>query len=392
MDAIRFGVIGTGARTNSIINNLMKDKEKRADIVAICDNYPPVLEKYEKLIKNKLNHDVKKYTDYKELLDNGDVDAVIIGTPDFLHHEMAVAAFNAKKHVFLEKPVGINLEQMINIVRAAKKSGKILEVGYVLRYTPFYNGIRKIVQSQEIGRTLFVNALEEYYGAFHFYRGWWRFRKNVGGIMIQKICHDMDLWHWIFGKPKKIVAFESLMEFKPGNWESSAKNCSECDNHCPYYITDAINSRTRSDECVYNGDHDISDNTQILIQFENGMNMNMGMNFFNSRGQSDRFIRIVGSKAEITGRLSEGMVRIDPRFKEQGAKYLQLSSIQGDGHAGGDEVQVIEFINALTENREAKAGIESAYWSSIMIMGAQLSADTGKIIDIDELTRKYPFP
>mgnify|MGYP006289235495 CR=1 FL=1 len=385
------GIIGTGARAG-LVRTLMKDEEKRGDIIALCDVNPDAINKFEKMVENGLGHGTANYENYQELLDNPDVDAVLISTPDHLHHEIATAAFKAKKHVFLEKPVGINLDQMIDIVRAAKNSGKIMEIGYVLRYAPFYVGMKHVIDEGEIGNPLFVQALEEYYGAYHFYRGWWKKKENTGGIMVQKICHDMDLHCWMFGKPKKVVAFENLMDFKPGGWDSDAMTCDECTNHCPYFVN-AEGSRTNSNECVYNDPHEISDNTQILVQFESGLNLSMGMNFFNSYGQSDRHWRVVGSKAEITGKLSDGMFRIDYRHDKslKDTKYLKFSPATG-GHGGGDDVQILEFLKGVDEGHEAKAGVESAYWSSILIMSAQMSADQGKIIDIDEITRKYPFP
>lgn len=391
--AIRFGVIGCGGRAESLTRTLITDK--RGDLIAICDIDQEQLDHYEKMVQSNLGHSTTQYIDYKELLDNPDIDAVIIATPDNFHNEMAVYAFKKKKHVFLEKPVGIHLDQMVNILKAAKASGKLLEIGYVLRYTPFYQGIRQLVQGGEIGNPLTADALEQYYGAFHFYRGWWKSKENNGGIMVQKICHDMDLWYWIFGKPKKIVAFESLMDFKPGGWDSDAVTCNDCTNHCPYYISPeaAPHSKTKSNECVYNDPHIITDNCNVLVQFESGMTISQGMNFVGAKTKSDRFLHVVGSKAEISGWLGENAVRFDARHGfERDVKYLQFSNPGADGHGGGDTVQIIQFLNAVVEGHEALAGKESAYWSSIMIMGAQMSADQGRVIDVKDLVAKFPFP
>jgi predicted dehydrogenase len=369
----------------------MKDKEKRGDVVALCDTRPDALERYEKIVNLHLGHGTKHYTDFNQMLEDPGIDAVIISTPDYLHHYMAVEALNNGKHVFLEKPVGVNLEQMVDVLRAAKESKKILEIGYVLRYSPFYIQMKEIIDSGKIGRPMFVQAMEEYYGAYHFNRGWWRKKANTGGIMVQKICHDMDLHCWMFGKPVRVAAFDSINEFKPGGWDSDAKVCSECKNRCPYYCTKA--SRTYSDECVYNGDHDVADNAQVIVEFENGVNLSMGMTFFNSHGQDDRHWKVIGSKGEISGRLSEQLLRFDKRFDNTGTKsFLYQCAPPSDGHGGGDEIQMIEFLNALSENREAKAGLKSAYWSSVLVMAAQLSADSGEVVYIEDVVAQYPFP
>ncbi len=187
MAKFNFGVIGTGARSGSLTSTLMRDKEKRGDVVALCDIRPEALDHYEKIVQSHLGHGTKHYSDSRQLIMDPNVDVVIISTPDYLHHMMAVDAFNAGKHVFLEKPVGVNLDQMHDILRAARASGKTLEVGYVLRYSPFYISMKEIIDTGKIGRPLFVTALESYYGAYHFNRGWWRKNANTGGIMVQKI-------------------------------------------------------------------------------------------------------------------------------------------------------------------------------------------------------------
>lgn len=396
-----FGIIGVGGRGGNTARALMKDREKRGDIVAICDLNPIALDNYETHVKKYLGHGCKKYSDYKELIKDPNVNVVVISVPDQFHHEMALAACEAKMHIFLEKPVGTNLDQMLDIVRAAKKNwdenGKILEIGYVLRYSPFYVKIKDILENEIIGRTLYADMLEFYYGgAGVFWRNWWRLRKNVGGVMIQKICHDLDLCYWFFGQPKSVVAFESNMEFKPGNWDSEATYCSECKNHCPYY-TKPNKDRFHVDYCMYNTDKtgaDIADNAQILIQFESGLNLSLGMNFLSSKAQDGRFVRIIGSKAEITGKIEEQMLRIDPRHDHSKTQsyYIETMKEASDGHGGGDTVQVIEFLDALDAGKESKAGLKSAYWSSMLVMGAQLSADEGRVIHMNELMKKYPNP
>ena len=391
------GVIGTGSRSGSIGRNLVKDKRNLADIVAICDVRPSAIESYERKVVETLGHTCKHYTDYQEMLRDRGVDIVIISTPDYMHYIMALDAIHAGKHVFLEKPVGLYLDQMIEIITAAKESGKILEIGYVLRYSPFYAKIKEMLDNGDIGRPMFAQALEEYKGAYHFNRGWWRKKRNTGGIMVQKICHDFDLFTWMFGVPKRVSAFTSINEFKPGNWDSDAKYCSKCENHCSYYVSNhGLNTRTYSDECVYNSDHDVADNAQIIMEFENGVNLSMGMVLgFNSPAQDDRFFKIIGSTAEISGQLSDQSVQFDPRFpedEEEGSFHIKFGQDAAGGHGGGDQHQIIEFIEAISEGRESKAGLQAAYWSSIAVMSAQISADTGKTVDVREIIKQYPFP
>src|SRR6056297_2265628 len=109
----KFGLIGVGGRGGHLARTMMQDEKKRGDIVALCDINPYMMDTYEKHVEKYLGHEVeKKYEDYSGLIADDEVDVVVIGTPDQYHHEMALAAFKAKKHVFLEKPIGTNLDQM----------------------------------------------------------------------------------------------------------------------------------------------------------------------------------------------------------------------------------------------------------------------------------------
>lgn len=394
---IKIGFIGLGVQAENLIRNFIDGHFTYAQISAICELNPERLDKIDLLIQHLLHTPVQKFTDYHKLIENAEISVVFITVPDFLHYEVAMAALKAKKHVFLEKPIATNIDHMMEIIRAAHDAKIVFETGYVLRYTPFYSGVKELLVRNEIGRPLFAQALEQFYGgAGIYYRSWWRIRKNTGGILLTKISHDLDLMNWFFGKPLKVVCFSSVMEFKPGNWNSKAKNCSECTNHCPYYVAPQI-SRNHDDLCIYNTDltgADVVDNAQVLVQYESGLNVSVGMNFFNSHGQNDRFLRIVGSKAEITGRLSEQSVRIDARHDPElrHTSFLEFAPSGLAGHAGGNNQQIAEFLEAIYHGTEAKAGLESAYWGSLLVMGAQISADSGAIIDLKALSTRYPFP
>ena len=392
-------MIGAGGRGGAVASHARQHGQ--VDVTALCDNNSIRLGISQEHVEHIMNHPVATFLDYKELIDQADVDAIVITTPDFLHHQMAVAAFNAGKHVFLEKPVGINFQETCEILQAARDAGKTLEIGYVLRYSPFYMGIKEILDQGKIGRPLFCEWHEFYAGgAGVFNRGWWRFIKNTGGLINQKICHDFDLMCWIFGRPAKVSTFGNRIEYNPGNWPSDAKLCRDCSNHCPYFH-DATHDQKygveaeqqdglQSDMCVFNGDSDQIDNAAIIVQFESGVNLTMSMHFFPSQTQTGRHIRINGSLYELTGKLEQGAIRLDPRFGNEAESFI-LSTGAAGGHGGGDETQMPAFFSAAMEGREAKAGMESAYWSSALTFASTESLNQGRTIDIAEFVKQFPF-
>ncbi len=391
---LKIGCIGASGRAGSLARRCARDPN--AQLVAICDINPERIAYAKNTFKKSFGIELQTFGDYREMLKDATLDIVVVATPDWLHHEMAIAAFKAGKHVFLEKPVGINFKQTYDIVHTAKESGKILEIGYELRYAPFFREINQLLTSGELGRPLFADIAEFYHGGSHFFRDWHAYKKNVGGIIIQKCSHDFDLLYWMFGKPARVACFASMMEFHKGGWPSNAHYCRECSNHCPYYRnlsnpSDA-NQEFPPDLCLYNFDHDIEDNTHAIIQFESGLNAHLAMHFFPAVAQSDRHWRVNCSKAELTGRVAENWLRIDPRFDASGTKSRIIRwQDAGGGHGGGDDVQLSAFFQAIKEGHEAKAGLESAYWSSAMVMAAEEALEKNIVVEISQFTSGRPL-
>src|SRR5215472_784508 len=116
-DTVRIGVIGAGGRMNSLLD--CADKVEQCEIVAVSDVYGP----HRDAVKERSHGTATTHVDYHEVLDNKDIDAVIIASPDHWHVRMAVDALAAGKDVYLEKPVTHTIEEgavLINAVRASK--------------------------------------------------------------------------------------------------------------------------------------------------------------------------------------------------------------------------------------------------------------------------------
>ena len=131
MKKFRVGCVGNGGMGTGHLEAYVKEAD-RVEIVALCDIVPAKMEKAKK--KFGLD-DVKCYTDYKEMIDQEDLDFVDICTPNYLHSIIAVDAFAAGKHVFCEKPDAINVEEVLKMDAAAKKAGRIFSARFA-KYCP----------------------------------------------------------------------------------------------------------------------------------------------------------------------------------------------------------------------------------------------------------------
>lgn len=148
------------------------------------------------------------YGDYHDLLNQPDIEAVVICTPDQLHREMVLAALNAGKHVLCEKPMSLTLRDCREIVEAGGKSDRKLMIGQICRYTPGFRLAKELIDKGEIGELFYVES--EY--AHDYSRiigpGSWRNDPLRHGFLGGG-CHAVDLLRWIAGNPYEVTAYSN---------------------------------------------------------------------------------------------------------------------------------------------------------------------------------------
>ncbi len=193
---IKFGVIGVNPqlRANFIYANFPREK---AELTAVCDHDPEMVEVFRKTYPELAG--VKVYSDYKDLIEDAEVQAVFIAVRDQYHEEMAVAALEAGKAVYLEKPMAITIEGCDHILETAYRTGSKLMVGHNMRYMDFILRMKEIIDSGVIGEIQAVWCRHFIsYGSCYF-RHWCSERKNCTGLLLQKGAHDIDIIHWLAG-------------------------------------------------------------------------------------------------------------------------------------------------------------------------------------------------
>ena len=150
---MRIGIIGTGGISGSHIDAYLKQPD--VELVAACDLIPG---KAEKKFADCGVEGGKFFTDYKEMIDTVEMDAVSVCTYNCTHAECAIYALEHGLHVLLEKPFTVTLEEAIEVMKAEKKSGKIVSVGFQPRFDANMQMIKKIVESGELGRVYYVQT------------------------------------------------------------------------------------------------------------------------------------------------------------------------------------------------------------------------------------------
>lgn len=155
---LRIGWIATGTRGRHVMNQMYLSSKDVVDVVAVCDTYQGNLNLGKDIVQTKQNTTPKTYVDYRELLADPNVDVVFICSPEHLHHSMAMAALKAKKHIYLEKPIGHTIEEGEEIVNAAEKTNLVVQVGTQNRSNKLYIRAKQLVDEGAIGECHYVRA------------------------------------------------------------------------------------------------------------------------------------------------------------------------------------------------------------------------------------------
>jgi predicted dehydrogenase len=246
MKRVGIGIIGCGYIADAAhIPNILSMPE--AKIIAIADNKQEIIDK----ISNKYAIQ-RSYTDYRQMLENPEVDAVIISTPSNTHARIAIDAANAGKHIFVEKPMAPDLKDAYEMVEASNKNNVKLMIGYQSRFLPNHIRAKKIIQKGELG--------DIFYSEFHSET---LISKPEDGVLVDYGVHLIDLMCWYF---------DNLKVKKVGALMHSIK------------------------------DYQKETEVTITVQFDNGMIGRIGafwLDSWKSWAATDRHIQIIGTKGKI---------------------------------------------------------------------------------------------
>ena len=258
MKTVKVCIFGVGNRGNCY-GELSINKPQKMKVVQIVDSNKTALE----WAKNFYHlNDEDCFNSFDEWLNNHvkKADAVINCFMDQYHIETTMPLFKLGYDVLLEKPITNNPKELIALMDESKKYNRKLMVCHVLRYTPFYLRIKKIIESKELGDLVTIEMAEHVYLPHmmsSYVRGKWRSEKECGSPMIMaKCCHDTDLMCWFNNQatPVYVSSFGERTQFIPQNKPKDAtEKCMDCPHKttcqysCYWYLLN-----TAQDAIVFN--------------------------------------------------------------------------------------------------------------------------------------------
>ena len=203
---VRFGIIGMGNMGSAHAQNFLKGKIREMRLTAVADINPARLDWAKENVPF-----AKRYNTAQELMESGEVDAVIIATPHYFHPPLVIEALKNDLHVISEKPAGVYTKQVREMNEFAAKSDKTFAMMFNQRTNSVYRKIKEIVDSGKYGEIRRVNWIitDWFRTQFYYNSGGWRatWVGEGGGVLLNQCPHQLDLWQWICGMPSKIRAF-----------------------------------------------------------------------------------------------------------------------------------------------------------------------------------------
>lgn len=215
----RLGVIGPGSRGRFLMSFLVQNP--KVDIVALCDIYQPSIDEALKLAPK-----AKVYGDYRELLENNNIDAILVATPLSSHCKIVMDAFDAGKHVFCEKTIGFTMEECFRMYNKHRSTGKIFFTSQQRLFDPRYIKAMEMIHAGTFGE---INAIR----TFWYRNGDWRrpvpsanlerqinwrlYKEYSKGLMTELACHQLQIGSWALNKlPEKVMGHGAITYWKDG--------------------------------------------------------------------------------------------------------------------------------------------------------------------------------
>jgi hypothetical protein len=398
---------GAGSRGN-VYGNYAVQYPAQLDVVGVAE---PIAIRNERYAKKHAIKDENRFKTWEDVFKRPKfADAILITTPDNLHYGPCMKALEMGYHVLLEKPISPSEKECRDILAMTKKTGKIVAVCHVLRYAPYFEELRKIMQSGVLGKVVSVQHIEpiEHTHMSHSYvRGNWHNSKETTPIILAKSCHDLDILRWMIGKQSKSIhAQGDVSWFKKANApEGSTARCTDgckVEASCPYsalklyyrerkrtYVFDMPEEKEKHAEhimeklkttnygrCVYRMENDQPDHYTTNILFEDGVTCSFSMEAFTS--YEGRRTRVMGSLGDIVGDMTT-MVHTD--FLT--GKKTEWKNAT-DMHGGGDWRLVANWIEAISKNDASllTSTIDASIESHLMGFAAEQSRMRNKVVEI----------
>jgi predicted dehydrogenase len=368
---MRIAISGMGLRSSHVLTSF-KRQMPEVEFVGFFDPQPTFLD--------DLDPDIPQFDDIDTMLADTQPDLFFIGSPNEFHLDHLKSGFNAGVRMFCEKPVVTTIDDTLELAALLAKHGmdRVI-VGLVLRYSHHMVDLRAQIAAGALGDITSMEASEHiapYHGAF-FMRDWRRKTTRTGGFMLEKCCHDLDLYNMITAsRPKHVASFGSRRSYLP---EHRPATNSEME---VYHVKKSVWDST---DDPFHSDGDIIDCQTAILEYESGASLAFHTNL-NVPDEHRRFC-IIGARGMAEGDFTRGYLHVtDARTSERtfDADYTTLGV--GKGHYGADDLMVADIVAHLRDpNIPLPVSILDALEAGVAALALDQARAEKRVVDLTDV-------
>ena len=409
-------LIGAGQRGAHAYAPYALKHPEELEFVAVAE---PIPERREHMQKTYHIPEENCFTSWDELVAQPRMaDVALICTQDRMHFEPTMKALELGYHVLLEKPMSPDPKECLEMGAYSEKHQRVFTICHVLRYTPFFQTLKKLLQEGRIGQLISIQHNENvgyWHQAHSFVRGNWRNSKETSPMILAKSCHDMDILLWLAGDHcVSLSSFGDLTHFKKQNAPKGAPlRCTDgcpVEKECPYfaprlYLTEntgwptssisedvSLEGRKKALEegpygrCVYHCDNDVVDHQVVNMQFANDVTAAFTMCAFTN--EVSRTLKLMGTKGEIRGAMEKNEIEITDFLT--GEKEVITIDPSNSGHGGGDFGLMKDFLEQVRQNGQGESltSASISVQSHLMAFAAEQSRLQHRVISLKEFKKE----
>ncbi|ERK15109.1 Small Molecule Metabolism [Pantoea sp. AS-PWVM4] len=376
---MKVGIIGLGFRLSHVVKEFSK-ADTEFSVVGYVDPAPAGLPNL-----HTFGIDPgKAFDSIDALLSHGGFDLLLVGSPNFMHLEHIRQGLAAGYTVFTEKPVVINEEQTMAMAQLVQQYGheRIL-VGLVLRYSPLYHDLLAARDDNRLGEITSIEATEHikpYHGAF-FQRDWRRLEKYAGPYILEKCCHDIDLYQGLMGeRPVRVASFGGRKSFTP---QHAPQGAVTADSEL-YHVKPSGWSST---DAVFDSDADIVDYQTALIEYAGGATLAFHANL-NVPDEFRRFC-VMGTDGMAEGDFVRNYFRVHNARTGEREVDTVYSGNAYDGHYGADALMAEEIVKHIKKGTPLKVTVVDALEAGLTAIKIDEARKSKTVVDMTESWKKF---
>lgn len=365
---MRIVTAGMGLRAGHVLREL-KAAMPEAEVVGFYDPQPTHLE---------MLGDVPRYSSVEAMLSDARPDLYCVFSPNAFHLEQIRLGLEAGVQVFTEKPVVISVEETLELARLLALHGGAQRamVGLVLRYSQHMVDLRAAMAAGWLGRVTSLEANEHiapYHGAF-FMRDWRRRDAWAGGFMLEKCCHDLDIYNMVTAsRPARVASFGGRRSFLPENAPASNEEAGI------FHVKASVWEQT---DDPFRSDGDIIDFQTAILEYESGANLAFHTNL-NVPDEHRRFC-VMGTHGMAEGDFVRGFLKVTARDGRRLADHDYSAGATAKGaHYGADAMMCADITRYLRgESDGLPVSILDAMEAGVAALALDQARKEGRVVDL----------